>query len=170
MKLYHISEGEGIEIFEPRPSPQAYQNIKDNVVFAVTEEMLHNYLLPRDSPRVTYYSKPDSTNEDIEKFIGNNGHKYIINVEEGWLERIKQTTLYLYELPHESFILLDEGSGYYISYSPVKPVKVKIVNDILSELACRDVELRSIQSLKALAYEVSKSSLQFSIIRIRNAV
>lgn len=45
MKLYHISEGEGIEIFEPRPSPQAYHNITKDVVFAITEEMLHNYSL-----------------------------------------------------------------------------------------------------------------------------
>jgi hypothetical protein len=170
MKLYHISEEQGIEIFEPRPSPQAYENIMNDTVFAINEEMLHNYLLPRDCPRVTYYSKPDSSKEDIKKFIGNNGYKYIINVEEGWLERIKRTTLYLYELPAEHFTLLDEDSGYYISYSPVKPVKVKIVNDILSELAGRDVKLRILPALKELAKEVSESSLQFSIIRMRNAV
>src|SRR5688572_24942286 len=115
MKLYHVSEEPGTEVSEPRPSPQAYANIKSDVVFAITEEMLHNYLLPRGSPRVTYYAKSDSTNEDIEKFIGVTNKKYIMTVEEGWLEKIKQTTLYLYELPAENFTLLDEGAGYYIS-------------------------------------------------------
>ncbi len=168
MKLYHISEDAGIEIFEPRPSPQFYKNITGDVVFAITGELLHNYLLPRDCPRVTFYAKSHSSASDIKKFIGNS--KFVVTVEEGWLEKIKQTTLHIYELSTKSFILLDEGAGYYISYEAVKPLSVKIVNEILSELARRDVELRILPSLKELADEVSKSTLQFSIIRTRNVV
>lgn len=170
MKLYHVSEEPAIEIFQPRPSPQVYGNITGDVVYAVTEEMLHNYLLPRDCPRVTYYAKHDSSQEDIERFIDSTKKKYIITVEGGWLERIKHTTLYLYELPNESFTKLDEGAGYYISYKSIKPVCVTTVNDILSELAKKDVELRFQPSLKDLARDISSSSLQFSIIRLRNAV
>ena len=68
MKLYHVSEEPDIEVFEPRPSPQNYESIKGNVVFAVNDIMLHNYLLPRDCPRVTYYAKTDSLS------AGNNAH------------------------------------------------------------------------------------------------
>lgn len=170
LRLCHVSEEPGIEIFLPRPSPQVYENITSDVVFAVTEDMVHNYLLPRDCPRVTYFVKPDSSPDEIEKFIGSTKKKYIITVEENWLERIKQTTLYLYELPNENFSMLDEGAGYYIYYKAVKPIKVTIVNDILSELGGKDVELRFLPSLKDLAKEVASSSLQFSIIRMRNAV
>jgi hypothetical protein len=169
MKLYHVSEEPGIEMFEPRPSPQYYDRINGNVVFAVIDEMLHNYLLPRDCPRVTFYAKADSKQIDIVTFMRNSKKKYIVNIEESWLERIKQTTLYLYVLPIEYFTLLDEGAGYYISYESVKPLSVLVVDDLLAEIVKRDVELRVLSTLKQLADEVSKSTLQFSIIRMRNA-
>jgi len=170
MKLYHVSEEGGIEIFTPRTSPQDYEKIKSDVVFAIDDKMLHNYLLPRDCPRVTFYAKPDSTESDIKKFIGKPKHKFVITVEDNWSEKIKQTVLYLYELPNESFSLLDEGAGYYVSHKPVKPVYIETVNDILTELDRRNAELRFMPSIKAFADKISKSSLQFSIIRLRNAI
>jgi hypothetical protein len=169
MKIYHVSEEAGIEIFHPRPSAQFYKDIKGDVVFAINDKMLHNYLLPRECPRVTFYAKPDSAGSDIEKFIGISEHKFIIAVEDRWSEKIKQTVLYLYELPNESFIKLDEGAGYYVSYRSVKPVSKESVSDIPAELAKRNAELRFMPSIKAFADEISKSSLQFSIIRLRNA-
>ncbi|MEO8514755.1 MAG: DUF6886 family protein [Ignavibacteria bacterium] len=170
MKLYHVSEEPGIEVFETRHSPQHYNSINENVVFAISDVMLHNYLLPRDCPRVNFYAKADSTQIDNNTFMRNSKKKYIVNIEESWLERVKQTALYLYELPIETFTLLDEGAGYYISYIAVKPLSVLVVDDLLSEIVKRDVELRVLSSLKQLEYEVSNSSLQFSIIRMRNAV
>ena len=47
--LFHISAEPGIEVFEPRPS----QYTSEPVVWAITAERLHNYLVPRDCPRVT---------------------------------------------------------------------------------------------------------------------
>lgn len=169
MKLYHVSEEPGIKIFEPRPSPQAFEKITGDVVFAVSDEMLHNYLLPRDCPRVTYFAKADSLQSDIENFIGNSRKKFIINIEESWLERVKHAVLYLYELPIESFILLDKGAGYYVSNKAATPRKVLKAVDLLNDLEKREVELRVLSTLKELAIEVSKSTLQFSIIRMRNA-
>ncbi len=170
MNLYHLSEESGIKIFEPRPSPQHYENINGNAVFAVNDIMLHNYLLPRDCPRVTYYAKADSFQSDIDKFIGNTDKKYIINIEEAWIERVNKTKLYLYGMPAESFELLDEGAGYYISYKPVKPVDVIKIDNLLTEIEMRNAELRILPSIKQLAGEVSGSSLQFSIIRLKNAI
>ncbi len=169
VRLFHVSEEPGITEFHPRPSPQKYEGIKGNVVFAISDEMLHNYLLPRECPRVTFYAKADSKQIDIQTFIRNSKKKYIVNIEGSWLGRIKQTDLYLYELPTETFSLLDEGAGYYVSYEIVKPISVLIVHDLLAEVVKSDVELRVLSSLKQLAFEVSKSTLQFSIIRMRNA-
>lgn len=169
MKLYHISEEPGIEIFEPRPSSQVYDKITDNAVFAVSDIMLHNYLLPRECPRVTYFAKAGSLQSDIENFIGCSKNKYIINIEESWLEKVKHAVLYLYELPIESFTLLDKGAGYYVSYKAAKPRKILKVVDLLDELEKRDVELRVLSTIKELAIEVSKSTLHFSNIRMRNA-
>ncbi|HWA06267.1 MAG TPA: hypothetical protein VG961_06945 [Ignavibacteria bacterium] len=169
MQLYHISENPGIEIFEPRPSPQYYDNIKGNTVFAVSGKMLHIYLLPRDCPRVCYYAKNDSLKADIDKYIGITEKKFIICTEENWLERIKNTKLYLYKMPHENFELLDEGAGYYVSYKTIKPINMFAIVDLMAELEKRNAELRVLPSLRLLAQEISNSSLRYSIIRLRNA-
>lgn len=170
MKLYHVSEEADIEIFEPRPSPQAYENIRGDVVFAISNNMLHNYLLPRDCPRVAYYSNADTSQSDIDKFIGKTKSTYIIYVEERRLEQIKNTVMYLYELPNDTFTVLDEGAGYYISYATIKPLNVQIITNLPYEIAQRNAELRIMPSIRQIADEISKSTLQFSIIRMRNAV
>jgi len=43
--LFHLSEQQGIECFEPRPSQ-----------FCIDQNHLRNYLVPRECPRVTYYA------------------------------------------------------------------------------------------------------------------
>jgi len=94
---------------------------------------------------------------------------YVITVENGWYERIKETTLYCYEFLPDGFSLLDGCAGYYISYDPVIPIAISTIPDIMAELLSRNIELRFTPSLIKLAEAVSKSSLNFSIIRMRNA-
>jgi len=50
--LFHVSEDSGIVEFIPRPSKYT----QDPVVWAVDDEKIRNYLVPRDCPRVTYYA------------------------------------------------------------------------------------------------------------------
>lgn len=169
MKLYHVSEESGLQVFIPRPSPQYYPDIIGDVVFAVNETMLHNYLLPRECPRVTYYAKTDSAYNDIKKFIGKSDKKYIIIIEPGWLEILKKTVLYLYEFDQGNFEILDEGAGYYISYKPEKPINIIKVDDLSGEINNRNAELRTTDGLRQLTELVKNSTLQFSIIRLRNA-
>ena len=168
-RLFHISEEPGIHLFEPRPSPSHFEGINGDVVFAIEDNLLHNYLLPRDCPRVTWYAGAKTTGADKELFMGNSAANYTVVVESGWDRRIKETTLYCYEFPAEAFILIDECAGYYISYHPVMPISVTPVTDIMAELLKRNVELRFTPSLIQLADAVSKSTLNFSLIRMRNA-
>jgi hypothetical protein len=169
-RLFHISEEPGIKIFEPRPSPSFFAEIKGDVVFAIEESLLHNYLLPRDCPRVTWYRAENTTPEDEAKFFGESAADFVVIVESGWYWRIKETKLYRYELPAEHFTLLDECAGYYISYRPVITVAVEPVGDIITELLSRNVELRFTPSLIKIAETVKQSSLNYSIIRMRNGV
>ena len=168
-RLFHISEEPDIQVFEPRPSPSHFDGINGDVVFAITGDLLHNYLLPRDCPRVTFYAGAQTTNADKDRFIGNSAANYIIVVESGWYQRIKETTLYCYEFPEENFTLVDECAGYYISYQPVVPISMKSIIDIMAELLSRNIELCFTPSLISLADAVSKSTLDFSLIRMRNA-
>lgn len=170
MRLYHISEEPDIRVFEPRPSPSHYDGITGNVVFAVSDRLMHNYLLPRDCPRVAYYANQKTAKDDIDEFIGNVDAQYIIHVESRWRDKIKQATLYCYELPGSTFSLLDETAGYYISYEKVLPLSVEIITDIQMEMRERNVELRFSPSLLEIADKVQRSSLSFSIIRMINAI
>jgi hypothetical protein len=169
LRLYHISENPDIKVFEPRPSPSHYDGISDNVVFAISYKMLHNYLLPRDCPRVTFYANKNSSQNDINTFIRPGNADYIMTVESKWRETIQNTPLYCYELPVNSFLLLDANAGYYISYEKILPISVRNITDIEKELLHRNVELRFIPSLVNLAEQVQQSSLSFSLIRMRNA-
>jgi hypothetical protein len=144
--------------------------VSSNVVFAVSDEMLHNYLLPRDCPPVTYYANKKTRQEDINAFIKPGNADYIVTVESKWREAIKDAVLYCYELPTDSFSLLDANAGYYISYDTIFPVSVRTITDIEKELDIRNVELRYVTSLIDLAEKVQRSSLSFSLIRMRNAV
>jgi sulfur relay (sulfurtransferase) DsrC/TusE family protein len=169
-KLFHISEEPDIKIFQPRPSPQVYDSIKGDVVFAISDKMLHNYLLPRDCPRVTYYVHSNTKEEEKRKFFGESTADYIINVEEGWKEKIEKAFIYKYAMPEDSFSLLDKIAGYYISYESVTPVSVEVVKDVYKELTKRNAELRFLNNLQKLAEDVKKTGLNYSIIRLRNAV
>jgi hypothetical protein len=170
IKLFHISEEPNIKIFIPRPSPSEIKGVKGDVVFAITEKLLHNYLLPRDCPRVTYFAKPGSLQSDIERFFGQTTAEFVIAVENNWYQIIQNTTLYCYEFSPENFSAVDEGAGYYVSYEAENPVKVRKLINPVSELLKRNVELRFTPKLWLLADQIIKSSLQYSLIRMRNAL
>jgi len=63
-------------------------------VWAVDEEHLPNYLLPRDCLRVTFYAGKDSDPGDIERIMSGTSAERVIAVESRWLSRIRQERLY----------------------------------------------------------------------------
>ncbi len=160
--LFHISEESGIERFEPRVSEG-----RGPVVWAIDDERLRNYLLPRDCPRVTYYAGPETTPADVERFLGTS--RAVIAIEAAWFERVRSCRLYCYQMPPEMFEGIDDCAGYFVSRVPVVPDRVEVLDDVIGELLRREVELRLVPHLWPLRDGVVASSLQFSIIRMRNA-
>ncbi len=169
MKLFHVSESPDIRVFDPRPSPSYFETIEGNVVFAISDRLLHNYLLPRDCPRVTFYANSKTTTTDKEKFFGQSTADFVVAVEESWYQKILQTRIYCYEMPTHGFSLLDETAGYYVSNASVKPLSMKIISNVAAELQGRKVDLHLLSNLHKLAEDVARSSLSFSIIRMRNS-
>ena len=167
-RLYHASDGPGVERFDPRPSSGA-MGVLGEVVWAVDEEHLQNYLLPRECPRVAFYAGPGSTPDDVARLMGQSAARFVVAVESRWLPEIRRQRLYVYELPSATFTLADAGAGYYVSREPVVPLGVMVVEDLLEALIARDVELRVMPSLWKLRDAVVASTLQFSCIRMRNA-
>ena len=169
-RLFHAGDRPDIALFEPRPARPGHPNDPGRpVVWAVGRQLLHNYLLPRDCPRVTFYARPDSDPTDVARLMGQTAARHVVAVESGWLAAIRAAVLYLYEFSPEGFELFDEGAGYYVRESVVAPLAVRRVDDLLGELAARDVELRVTPSLWPLHDAVVASTLQFSCIRMRNA-
>jgi hypothetical protein len=162
--LFHISEEANINRFEPRPSEYTIEP----VVWAIDAAHLRNYLVPRDCPRVTYYAGPQTTGTDMETFLDRGSA--VVAIEHCWLERVAQCRLYCYSLPGQTFECLDEGAGYFVSPEAVVATGVEVIRDAIAEFRLRGVELRVLPNLWALRDAVIASSLQFSIIRMRNAL
>jgi len=141
MQLFHVSESANIERFDPRPA-SADAPVNGDCVWAVDEEHLPNYLLPRYCPRVCFARGETTLEEDAVKFLEYSNSRRVIAVEWGWLDRIRAKQLYIYCLPFESFECIDAGAGYFISYSSVIPKKVTAITDIFSELKNQQIELR----------------------------
>ena len=169
-RLYHVSDQPDIPLFEPRPVRAGHprQGLPP-VVWAVGERLLHNYLLPRDCPRVTFYAAADSDPADVARLLGVTAASHVVAIESGWLAAVRATTLWLYELPADTFELLDPVAAYYVSPLPVRPRSARLMDDLLGELAWRNVEIRLTPSLWPLRDAVLASSLAFSFIRMGNA-
>lgn len=162
--LFHLSEETNIERFEPRASEYA----DGLVVWAIDADRLRNYLLPRDCPRVTYYTGRETTPADVERFLG--ASPAVVAVESGWLERVRSCRLYCYHLPPEAFECIDECAGYFVSRVPIVPARIEAFDDLIAALLQRGVELRFVPNLWPLRDAVVASSLQYSLIRMRNAL
>lgn len=169
-RLFHVSDNPNIKVFEPRQSPSYHKSINGNVVYAIADTLLHNYLLPRDCPRICFCSTNSTLELDKEKFFDNIQADFVLAIENKWYEKIQETTLYCYEFPLDDFILLDEEAGYYVSYKNVTPIAMQPVNNLVKELQSGNVELLIKDTLWALAKEISQSTLRYSLIRMRNAI
>jgi hypothetical protein len=159
MILFHVSEAHNIEVFESRQATAS----DDQLVWAIDEEHLGNYLVPRDCPRVTYSAGPRTTKGDRERFLG--ASVAVLAIETRWFERMRACRLHCYHLPSETFELADECAGYFVSRVPVKPLRVQVIEDLVSALLTRGVELRVQSNLWGLRDAVIASTLAFSIIR-----
>src|SRR5215216_5236356 len=98
-RLFHFSDDPGITRFEPRPPPSASSGVTDNVVWAVGGRLRHNYLLPRDCPRVTFYPAPSSTPDDVARLMAGTSAGHVVTIETGWMPALRQGRLYQYQLP-----------------------------------------------------------------------
>lgn len=168
MNLCHISEEPDIQIFKPRKPDRADLDQSVGLVWAVTEDRIVNFLTPRDCPRVTYYARPESTQNDIGLYMKPN-FSSVVAIEEGWLQRMQDTALYVYRFSSSNFYLQDEIAGYYVSEKPEIPLGVEIITDLPGELARRNCELCVLPSLWPLWGQIVNSSLGYSMCRMRNA-
>ena len=168
-RLYHVSEEDGIAVFEPRLPPSADSGVQDEVVWAIDEEHLPNYLLPRDCPRVTFGVSAHTTSKDRDAYFGGSIGRRVVAIESAWRQRIRICCLFVYEMPRQEFQLADHSAGYWVARKPVVPTAVTEVADCFAEIKKRGAEVRICDELWPLYDAVVCSTLDYSIIRMRNA-
>lgn len=168
MKLYHFSSERNIEVFLPRV--KSTRQDMPAVVWAIDDEHQFTFFVPRDCPRIIYTRSTDISEEDNNRFFGITASNIIMTVETGWFERIKNATLYRYELPPQSFTLLDECAGYFISEETVTPSRMDIITNPLDLLIQMNIDIRFTPNLHPLRNAILGSSLtDFGIHRFGNA-
>lgn len=175
MRLFHVSEESNIEKFIPRIPARKELDQSKGLVWALNEKCLPNFLTPRDCPRVAYHAIEKTTQEDIAKFFSSTS-RHCVAIENDWYKIMAKTILYLYEFDTSNFNrqninfkLQDEVAGYYISEQTEFPMSVIKIDDLFGELFKRDVEVRILNNLWELGESVQKTTLNWSLCRMRNA-
>jgi hypothetical protein len=164
--LWHFSEDDALERFEPRPPPESPDDAP--VVWAVDTRHAPLFWFPRDCPRGCVWSGPSTTSADRDAFFGQSAATRLHVVEWSWLSRIVACRLYAYELPAATFEPHGVG-GYWVSSAPVTATRRLEVGPLLERHAAAGVELRVTPSIWPFWNRVVASSLEFSGCRLRNA-
>ena len=144
MRLFHVSEEPDIAVFEPRIPTRTDLGRDVGLVWAIDEARLPNYLTPRNCPRVAYHLGDGTTGQD----------------------RLRETTLYVYEFDPAGFTLQDATAGYYVATATQRPRAKQRMDDLLGELVRRGVEIRITDRLWDIAEAVQGSTLNWSLIRM----
>ncbi|SFL22204.1 hypothetical protein SAMN03159341_10494 [Paenibacillus sp. 1_12] len=168
MKLYHFSEEANIEVFVPRKLE--YRVDEPAQVWTIDEFHAPHYLFPRDCPRVCIWPKEDTTEQDYNLFFGHSRTNRMVAVETGWIDRIRKGCIYRYVFKADEFKLYEPNAGYYTTTHTVKPVVVERVDDLLGGLTALGIEVRITPSLIPLKQSIATSTINFSMIRMKNAI
>jgi hypothetical protein len=164
--LWHVSEEARIRRFEPRAggiSPD------EPVVWAIDTRHLPLYWFPRECPRGTFWPAAKTTPDDRARFFAG-GALRVHAIESAWLERVRRAEVVAYRLPDEGFRPHPEVGGYWTSLETVEPLEAIKLGDLLGLHSAAEIELRIVPDLLELWDSVIASTLEFSGIRLRNAV
>jgi hypothetical protein len=164
--VYHFSEEGDITRFKPRESLSFSQ--LGPVVWAIDNEHAPLYFFPRDCPRIAIWKGSGTIDSDVQRFSLHT--RMAITIQRRWLEKVEHSTIFRYSFPAKGFRLFDENAGYYITEDVVESTGVTELNRLPLKLIDAGVELRVVDSLKALQQDVLDSSFAFSMIRMRNAM
>lgn len=164
--LYHFSEEPNITKFVPhvpRTNPEHRR-----AVWAIDAEHAPLYWFPRDCPRVTIWPlRPADLARFQERFATSAGRVHAI--ESSWLDRMRSTVVYRYELDPVNFYPWEDANGQWISEREVVPVHVSAVGDLLTAHAEAGIELRIVPSLWPMHDAARTGGFDFSVVRMHNA-
>ena len=166
--LWHVSEDSAITRFAPHRAETALTD--ELLVWAVDTRHLPLFWYPRDCPRCTFWAGPRTTEADAERFLGGRRDRAVHVIEDRWLERLRDARLFFYRMPEASFVQSSEVAGYWVSRATVDPLELVEIDDLVGLHSAAGIVLRATPNLWPLWDEVVGSTLEFSGIRLRNAL
>jgi uncharacterized protein DUF6886 len=159
-----VSEDPTIEVFVPHHN-ELHAN-DEPLVYSVDSRLMWLYWFPRDCPRACWSANATTTDEDVEHWLDGDRTRRVAVIEGGWLERMRRVKLYAYRMPPETF---DPWDKFFISRVTVVPLELVELGDLLARHAEAGIELRLAPALYPLWERVTRTTLDFSGIRLRNA-
>jgi hypothetical protein len=174
IRLFHFSRDESIQIFEPRPvevpstRARGQEWLNGPLVWAVEDAFQATYLFPRDCPRILVWPTPETSTSDLEQWWGDRTCSMIAHIEWRWLKQVGTEALFRYEFAPNQFEPTSD-SWMWVSKTPVVPLRVEVVDDLLWALHRAGVELRIMDELTPLR-DMWSTTMHASGIRLRNAV
>jgi hypothetical protein len=166
--LWHVSEDPNISRFAPHRARTAASD--EPLVWAIDTRHLPLYWFPRECPRCTFWASTRTSDEDVARFLETDRGSRVHVIEEGWLERLESARLYLYRLPSDTFTEDASIAGYWVSRTTVEPIEVVTITDLVARHAAAGITLRTEPRLWPLWDRVVGSTLEFSGIRLHNAL
>jgi hypothetical protein len=167
-RLLHFSEDAGIEVFHPHVA--ATSDIAEPLVWAIDEAHSPLYWFPRQCPRITFWQEASGGAPDPASLFAGTAAWRVHAIESGWLDRVREATLFAYVFAPDSFESLPSAHGHWVSRRVIVPEAVEPVGDLLRRHVEAGIELRVTPSLWPLRDAVVASGLPtFSMVRMRNA-
>jgi hypothetical protein len=164
--LWHFSEDPGLHRFEPHvPATNPGQ---PPLIWAVDTRHAPMFWFPRDCPRGCIWPVSTTTPEDRERFFGQSDTGRVHVIEADWLDRMRTCRLHAYRLPAGPFRPHETG-GYWVCDKPVEAAERILVDDLIGRHAQARIELRITPSIWPFWRRVTKSTVEFSGSRLRNA-
>jgi hypothetical protein len=165
-EVLHFSEDPAIRTFRPHIAPTSSKT--GEYVWAVGHDRAPDYWFPRQCPRAMAWVGPGTTPQDRSRIIGDGSGTRVHAIEYGWLEAIRTVELYAYRLPAEPFELAEAAWVATTEVTPLGPPER--VGDLFELHAEAGIQLRVLPRLHEFWDAVVASTLEFSGIRLRNAI
>jgi len=164
-ELWHVSEDPTIEVFQPHENE--LHALDEPLVWAVDSHYQWLYWFPRDCPRACFEANDETKDEDVGRWLDGDRMRRVAVIETAWLERFREAQVYAYRLPPETFEPWDK---FFVSRETVVPLELVELGDLLARHTEAGNELRVAPTLYPLWDEVIETTLDFSGIRLRDAV
>ena len=161
--LLHFSEDSSIRRFVPHV-PRTNPGHEPGV-WAIDADHAPVYWFPRDCPRGSVWANDDEQRAVMGARFQTSASR-VQATELAWLDRMRRTQLYVYELDRGAFEEWPAAEGQWISHDVVEPLTVRPAGDLLDLHAMAGIELRFVPDLRTFWAAVLSSGLPFSGVRL----